>query len=128
MHLVDGTFYMFTAWASVTSRQTPTILSADNPLGPFSVHGGPFFMGSEGNDLTIWEEDGQTYVVLNFESPGTGTPINPNGIYYVPINHALTGFTNVPKLMFTSAGCGWCTSSRHASTTVPGCTSSPTGP
>jgi GH43 family beta-xylosidase len=104
VYAIDGTFYMFTAWADSKSRQTPTILTANNPLGPFKVYSGPFIRGNEGNDLTLYVENRTNYIVLNHECT-----VHKNGMYYWPMNHDFSGFTDEPKLMFTSEGCSWCT-------------------
>lgn len=58
---VGGAFYMMTAW-DIEGSQQLSILEADNPLGPFKVWG---FNIAQGNDPTLYEEDGKYYLVCH---------------------------------------------------------------
>ena len=79
VHRNDGTFNVHGV-GERNPRQTPTILSADNPLGPSVSTAVPssWERRQRPDDLGRGR---QTYVVLNSRAR-TGTPINPNGIYY----------------------------------------------
>lgn len=62
VYAVNGYVYLFGSWTNRGNEQILCVLRADGPLGPFEILNDKL---GEGNDPTLYEKDGQFYLVHN---------------------------------------------------------------
>ena len=93
---IDGTFYMFAGWSHPSVEQHLCVLTADNPLGPYTILNSCL---APGNDPTLYEEDGTYYLIYN-NPDGMGTGHYVPGMYYVELTDDLSRTVGAPVHVF----------------------------
>lgn len=101
---IDGTYYFFCSWREEDGAEYENILTADNPLGPFTMYAENI---TSGIDATLYQEDGKYYMLNRHGFDGTDEDAVP-GVYAFELADDFKSIVNPEgTLLFTTEGAGW---------------------
>lgn len=93
---IDGTFYFFGGWSHPSIEQRLCVLTAENPLGPYTILNSDI---APGNDPSLYQENGKYYLIYN-NPDGRGTEHYVPGMYYAEMTDDLSRIVGAPVHVF----------------------------